>query len=275
MRLHVVLPNESTAMEPGQLLDLAQQAARLGFDTAWLPDHVLPPKPYGTTFGGVYEPLVTLAAIAATTGTIRLGTSVLILPLRNPFVLAKQVATLDRISGSRVVLGVGIGWDRQEFASVGADFTTRGAQADEAIDLLRHLWSSTPDAATTFDGERYRFADGVFAPRPNEGTVPLMVGGTSDAALRRAARVADMWQAVGIGPKEFASRRNQLRAAAARPIEAGARTLWTGADRPLADIVAEAEQWREVGADHLSVWFGAAEGFGDRMERFMAEVEPR
>ncbi|GAA3222497.1 hypothetical protein GCM10017691_08600 [Pseudonocardia petroleophila] len=91
------------------LVDLARDAERLGFGTAWLPDHVLPPEPYGDVYGGVYEPLVALSHLAAVTSTIRFGTSVLVLPLRDPFVLAKQVATLDRFSGGRFSLGVGTG----------------------------------------------------------------------------------------------------------------------------------------------------------------------
>ncbi|HEY6740166.1 MAG TPA: LLM class flavin-dependent oxidoreductase, partial [Actinopolymorphaceae bacterium] len=140
MDLEVVLPDESAAMPAEQLVELGVTAERLGFRTAWLPDHLLPPGEYGTTYGGVYEPLVTLAYLAARTRTIRLGTSVLVLPMRNPFVVAKQAATIDRLSDGRLTLGVGIGWDRTEFDAVNADFRTRGARTDEAIALLRHLF---------------------------------------------------------------------------------------------------------------------------------------
>lgn len=268
MRLHVVLPNESIGIDPQRIIGLAGVAERLGYDAVWLPDHLLPPAPYGRTYGGVYEPLITLAAIAATTTSIRLGTSILILPLRDPFLLAKQVSTLDRISGGRMTLGVGIGWDRAEFANVGVDFATRAARADEALELMRRLWSARSNDVLAIDGERYGFDNGVFAPAPYaSGTVRLMVGGTSGAALRRVARFADVWQAVGIDADEFVRRHAELRTAAGRDVEAGVRMEWTG-EGELSDALAEARGWASVGADHLAIWFGEVDGFADRMARF-------
>jgi len=137
VRLDVVLPNEAADADPRRLADLARQAEELGYDTAWLPDHLLPPAEYGPVYGGVYEPLVTMGWLAAATTRIRFGTSVLVLPLRSPFAVAKQAATLHRLSGGRVVLGVGIGWDEREFTAVGADFRTRAARTDEGLRLLR------------------------------------------------------------------------------------------------------------------------------------------
>jgi alkanesulfonate monooxygenase SsuD/methylene tetrahydromethanopterin reductase-like flavin-dependent oxidoreductase (luciferase family) len=160
--LEVVLPDESPDMAPETLVELAEAAERLGYRTLYLPDHLLPPAPYGDTYGGVYEPLVTLAHLAAHTSTIRLGTSVLVLPMRSPFVVAKQVATLDRLSGGRAVLGVGVGWDRSEFAAVGAEFATRGARTDEDIALLRHLFRD----GGPFHGRFHHVEQGVFAPVP-------------------------------------------------------------------------------------------------------------
>src|SRR3712207_968780 len=163
----------------------------MGYRTLYLPDHTLPPAPYGATYGGVYEPLVTPAHIAARTSTIRLGTSVLVLPMRNPFVVAKQVATPERLSAGRVVLGAGVGWDAAAFAAVGADFATRGALTDDCIALLRHLFRG----GGAFHGRFRHVERGVFAPVPAQ-PVPIMVGGTSEAALRRAAALADEWHCV-------------------------------------------------------------------------------
>ena len=163
MQVHVVLPNESVDVEPQVIAALAQRAEGLGYGGVWLPDHLLPPVAYGTTYGGVYEPLVTLSYIAATTSRIGLGTSVLLLALRNPFAVAKQAATLDRLSQGRFTLGVGLGWDRDEFAAVGADFGDRAARTDEAIALLRHLFRA---GSGPFAGERFGFEAGVFAPPP-------------------------------------------------------------------------------------------------------------
>lgn len=258
-----MLPDESPAMPPDALVGLAEAAERLGYRTLYLPDHLLPPAPYGDTYGGVYEPLVTLAHLAARTTTIRLGTSVLVLPLRSPFVVAKQVATLDRLSGGRVVLGVGVGWDRTEFAAVGADFATRGARTDEDIALLRHLFAG----GGPFHGRFHRVEQGVFAPVPDRH-VPIMVGGTSGAALRRAAELADEWQGVGVGAAQFARCITRLRATSDRAVRVGTRLAWRGGRDELARTVDEAHALAAAGADAVAVWFGAAEGAGDRMAEF-------
>ncbi|RZS44703.1 putative F420-dependent oxidoreductase [Herbihabitans rhizosphaerae] len=254
-------------MEPHRLAVLAAEAERLGYRGAWLPDHLLPPGRYGQDrYGGVYEPLVSLSYLAAHTSTIRLGTSVLVLPMRNPFVVAKQAATLDRISGERLTLGVGIGWDRTEFAAVGADFHTRGARTDEAIRLLRHLFHGEGP----FHGEFYGYDDGVFEPRPRRH-LPIMVGGTSDAALRRAARLADEWQAVGLEPREFAERLARLRESSDRDVRATARIAWHGGRAEFQRAVDQAHGFADAGAAALAVWFTPAEGFEERMAEFAAQ----
>ncbi|MFF5260676.1 TIGR03619 family F420-dependent LLM class oxidoreductase [Actinomadura viridis] len=257
MRLHAVLPNETPQAGPDRIVDLAVLAEELGFAGVWLPDHLLPPAPYGPVYGGVYEPLVTLAHISARTSRIRMGTSVLVLPLRDPFTVAKQAATLDRLSGGRFVLGVGIGWDRAEFGAVGADYADRAGRTEEAIRLIRHLHDR---GGGPFEGERFGFGTGVFEPRPGGGRVPIMVGGMSDAALRRAARHADMWQSVDTTPERFAEPAARFRDAAGRPVEAGARTGWRD------DLAAELPAWERAGADHLAVHFGDAAEAPARME---------
>ncbi|MBV9846379.1 MAG: TIGR03619 family F420-dependent LLM class oxidoreductase [Kutzneria sp.] len=262
MRLEVVLPNESAAVAPERIAELAVSAERLGYDTVWLPDHVLPPEPYGPErYGGVYEPLTMLSYVAARTTRIRLGTSVLAMPMRNPFVVAKQVATLSRLAPGRVVLGVGIGWDAVEFASVGADFAGRAAYTEGAITLLRHLFTT---GSGPFSGERFGFHRGVFEPVPAD-QVPIMVGGVSDAALRRAARLADEWQAVGLTAANFAERVSRLRAYGGQGVIVGSRIEWADEHR---DRTAEVASWQAAGADRLAVWFGAFEGFEHRMSAF-------
>ena len=268
MDLEVVLPDESTAMAPGTLVDLAVAAERLGYRTLYLPDHLLPPAPYGDTYGGVYEPLVTLAHLAAHTSTIRLGTSVLVLPMRSPFVVAKQVATLDRLSGGRAVLGVGVGWNRTEFAAVGADFTTRGARTDEDIALLRHLFRD----GGAFHGRFHHVEQGVFAPVPAR-PVPIMVGGTSAAALRRAATLADEWQGFAIDAAEFARCAAGLRESAERTPRLGTRLAWSGGRAELKRTVDEAHALAAAGADAVAIWFGPADGAGDRMAEFAAAFQ--
>ncbi|HEX3812678.1 MAG TPA: TIGR03619 family F420-dependent LLM class oxidoreductase [Mycobacteriales bacterium] len=262
MHLQVVLPDESPDVAPDRILGLAREAEGLGYQTAWLPDHLLPPGEYGEVFGGVYEPLVTLGAIAAVTDRMRLGTSVLVLPMRSPFVVAKQVATLERLAPGRVVLGIGAGWQEQEFESVGSRFAGRGARTDDAIRLLRHLFEV---GHGPFENDQYGFQTGVFQPVPT-GPIPIMVGGMSDVALRRVARLGDAWQAVGVTPAEFRARVGTLRGQAERPVVFGARIGWP--ELP-ADPAAELAEWRDAGADELAIWFGKADGFGDRMAAVM------
>nr|WP_042197413.1 TIGR03619 family F420-dependent LLM class oxidoreductase [Kibdelosporangium sp. MJ126-NF4]CEL22943.1 luciferase-like protein [Kibdelosporangium sp. MJ126-NF4]CTQ90082.1 luciferase-like protein [Kibdelosporangium sp. MJ126-NF4] len=263
MDLHAVLPDESPAMPVQRLAELAATAEHLGYRAVWLPDHLLPPSDYGNVYGGVYEPLVTLSYLAAHTRTVRLGTSVLVLPMRNPFVVAKQAATLDHISGGRFVLGVGIGWARPEFDAVGADYRTRAARTDEAIALIRHLFES--DGA--FEGAYYGYETGVFQPRPEHG-VPIMVGGNTDAALRRVAALADEWQALSLTPEQFAERLTHLRSLTSREIRATVRIAWDGEGPGLDDVLGQTRGLTEAGADAVAVWFGAETGFEDRMTRF-------
>ncbi|MGI5127533.1 LLM class flavin-dependent oxidoreductase [Pseudonocardia sp. CA-107938] len=244
MRIDAVLPDESPTMPPERLVELARLAEGLGYGTLWLPDHLLPPGPYGDTYGGVYEPLITLAHLAAHTSTIRLGTSVLITPLREPVLLAKQTATLARLSGDRFVLGVGIGWEMHEFDVVGADFRRRGARTDEIIERVRAL-------------HRGEATDGVFEPLPDR-PVPVVVGGVSEAALRRAARYADEWQGFGLSPRRFA----ELAASLPPTVLATTRIEHDGDP---GQVVARLAELRELGAGAVAVSFGSVEEAGARM----------
>lgn len=268
MELQVVLPDESPSMDVRTLVELARAAEHLGFTTAWLPDHILPPGEYGATFGGVYEPLVTIAHLAAVTERIRFGTSVLVVPLRNPFVLAKQVATLQELSGGRMSLGVGAGWSEPEFAAVGAEFAARGAVTDDALALLRHLWTG---GAAPYDGRRFSYQQGTFAPVPAKA-IPIVVGGNSTAALRRAARFGDVWQGLPADVDAFRERRAVLTASAGdRPVAAALRIAWDGT-APLGSLLEQMDAYREAGADQLAVHFGEVGGTQKRMREFMSAV---
>jgi probable F420-dependent oxidoreductase len=135
---------------------------------------------------------VVLAAVASRTTSIKLGTGVFILPLRHPVMVARSVVTLDRMSGGRVLLGIGVGWMPNEFEIVGEDFTNRGKRTDEMIALMRELWS---EETIEFHGEYYDIPPVKFAPKPvdRQRGIPIIVGGTSPGALRRAGRIGDGW----------------------------------------------------------------------------------
>ncbi|MEO7427772.1 MAG: LLM class F420-dependent oxidoreductase [Acidimicrobiales bacterium] len=180
---------------------LAQAAEAGGFESLWTVEHTIVPAGYESAYpysptgkmpgpedSDIPDPLIWLTYVAAQTSTIRLGTGILILPQRNPIVLAKEVATLDRLSGGRVELGVGVGWLEEEFDALGISFSDRGARTDDHIAALRALW--TQDAAS-HEGTHSSFHGAISRPRPTQGSVPIVVGGHSKAAARRAGRLGD------------------------------------------------------------------------------------
>jgi probable F420-dependent oxidoreductase len=188
MRLGLIHINMGPMSRPGDLVQAARAAEQAGFDSVWagehlvLPDPQVPPSPIAAQ-DPVLDSLLALTWAAAHTATIRLATGIVILPQRNPVLLAKQVATLDVLSGGRVMLGVGAGYLEPEFRAVGANFTERGAVTDEYLDAMRALWY---DEHPEFRG-RFAGFGGVDAyPRPVQRPIPLVVGGYSAPAYRRA-----------------------------------------------------------------------------------------
>jgi probable F420-dependent oxidoreductase len=180
---------------------LARLAEAAGFDTVFAVDHVLLPDHYQSTYpyaasgrlpgdrtAPMPDPLVWMAFAAAATTTLRLQTGVVILPLRDPCVLAKQVATLDFMSGGRIDLGIGVGWLREEFEALGVPFGKRGRMADEYIGAMRVLWR---EDGAAFAGEFVRFAGVSCNPKPPRRSVPIIIGGHSEAAAKRAGRLGD------------------------------------------------------------------------------------
>src|SRR5918999_4223563 len=182
MLFDVSLGNGGPHADPQVMLATARAADDLGFRALWTSDHLLAPSNL-PQFSRVFEPLVLLGHLAAVTSRIRLGTSVIVLPMRSPFVVAKQAATLDVLCGGRLILGVGVGSYAEEYGNVHAGFHTRGARLEEAIRLFRHLWAGKREP---FAGRYYGFEDGVFEPLPSQGDrLTLLVGGRSEAARAR------------------------------------------------------------------------------------------
>jgi probable F420-dependent oxidoreductase len=182
------------------LVGLAERAEELGFESVWTHDHVFNVGHVLDRIGGrpYYEPLTLLSFVAARTRRVRLGTSVLVLPYHNPIRLAKTAATLDVLSGGRLILGVGVGAIENEMEAMGTPFKERGAFTDEAIAVMRTLWNAEDPR---FDGRYSRFAGMKFSPKPiQKPSIPIVIGGISRAAIRRAARVGDGWQPLGLSP---------------------------------------------------------------------------
>ncbi len=192
----------SVGTDPGSALEIARVAEAVGFESVWGGEHVVMPttinSAYPYTADGkipatpetpIPDPLIWLAYVAAAAPTLRLGTCILILPQRNPLVLAKEVATLDHLSGGRVELGIGVGWLEEEFVALGVPWERRGRRNDEYLEVLRTVWSGNH---VEFHGEFVDFAPLTSTPLPPQGRdLPILVGGDTPVAMRRAARLAD------------------------------------------------------------------------------------
>ena len=221
MKIGVALPTVGLDHGPELLLPVAEAAERLGFDSVWATDHALmcyqreSEYPYGrsgteiamTPGIGWLEPLAALSFVAARTERVGLGTSVLVLPYRNPVLVASQAATLHLLSRDRLILGVGTGWMREEFEALGLDPAERGARTDEHIEVLRTLWRDDP---ASFEGRFTSFDDVVLGLPPRGSTPPVWVGGNTRPALRRALRHGDGWHGFEVYAEDMGAIRAQL-----------------------------------------------------------------
>jgi alkanesulfonate monooxygenase SsuD/methylene tetrahydromethanopterin reductase-like flavin-dependent oxidoreductase (luciferase family) len=205
MEIGIGLPTAIAGVGGGELLDWARRSDDLPFATISVLDRIVFPN---------HEPLIALAAVAAVTRRVRLMTAVLLAPLRSTALLAKQIATLDAISGGRVVLGVGVGNRGDDFEAAGADFHRRGRQLDQQIAAMRRIWSG----------------EGGIGPAPAQPGGPrIIIGGRSDAAIRRVAHLGDGWAAGGGGPDQFVEFAGTVRAAWREAGRKGAPWLVAGA----------------------------------------------
>jgi probable F420-dependent oxidoreductase len=312
----ISLPGRGPLAKPDQVLTMAARADALGYASIFVTDHVVLPAsmarsvyPYSATRqlpGGAaqdyLEPLALLGALTRATKRARLGTSVLVVPYRHPLVTAKMLATLDRLSGGRILLGAGVGWLREEFEALGAPpFEERGAVTDEYLAFMRQTWTTDP---VTFRGRYVSVTDVHALPKPMQpGGIPVWIGGHSTGAVQRAARLGDGWHPLILRPPglllpdAYAARVRQLEgwakdagrdprsitlsvrvAMGVRPrrmkAPAGERPLFQGtADEVLGDIRAYAA----LGATHF-VWDPTHQDLPsvlDNLERFAHEVAPR
>jgi probable F420-dependent oxidoreductase len=208
MKFGLAFSNIEPFAGPVQAARLAQAAEPAGFESLWTVDHVVVPAGYRSTYpydasgripsgeGTLFpDPLIWLAYVSHATSTLRLGTAILILPQRNPVLLAKELATLDFLSGGRMILGVGVGWLREEFEALGVPFEGRGRRAEESIAAMRALWSQE---RASYDGDTTKFVECYLRPQPVDGTIPVHVGGHSPAAARRAGRIGDGFFPFGV-----------------------------------------------------------------------------
>ena len=287
LRLGAKVPNTGPVFRLG-VARMATMLESAGFDSIWTSDHVVFPRDVRSRYpfaadGRItwpvdvdyLEPVVALSAMTSITAKAELGTSVLILPTRNPILFAKQAACVDTISGGRLVLGVGVGWLREEFEALGADFDARGAVLDEWISVARRCWTGTVEP---FEGRFYRLAEAIFCRPTPARHVPVLIGGMSRYAQERAGRIGDGWLAQysldDLSESGIADGLAVLREAGTRagrpPAELdGFRIVVrvTGADRKLDVLATRLESLAGAGATELVVdvdWEtaeGPAKGF--------------
>jgi len=309
MKFGLSLVNRGALAQPALMTRFVQRAEALGFDAVTISDHIVIPKAMPDNYPyhpegqfsweaarDYYEPLATLMFLAGCTTRLRLGTSVLILPYRNPITVAKMVATIDALSGGRVFLGVGTGWWADEFAALGIPehFAERGPRTDEYIRIFRNLWSEENPA---FEGQFYRYGNLEFSPKPAQpGGVPIWVGRHTRRALRRVAELGDAWHPIGLRPpagltpEQLGEKRTELHALCERagrdpagiliafrcPLVFSERErspMQGTAAQILDDIGAYAAQ----GVGHITFDLPAAdpEALMDGVERIGAEILPK
>ena len=192
MRTGFILPNNWGLQDPATIVELAVKAEQLGYDSVWVNHHIvnvgyiadrLDTRPY-------YDALSTLAWVGASTSSIKLGTSVLVLPYLHPMVLAKQLATIDRLSNGRLIAGVGVGSLQEENEVLNAPWTDRGQYSDESIKVMRSLWESP---IASHSGRQFQFDNLKTGPQPQQSPLPVWVGGSSAPAIARAAELGNGW----------------------------------------------------------------------------------
>jgi probable F420-dependent oxidoreductase len=278
------LPNYGPLGTRDAVTAIAERAEALGYTSLWTSDHVLLPTSEPEPFGNLLESLTTLTWIAAHTRTIRLATGILVLPQRDPLLVAKQAATLHHLSGGRLTLGVGAGWIEREYAFLRADFHHRGQLEGEYIGALRALFEHDHPA---FHGAHIEFDDALFSPRP-ASPLRIVVGGDGPAALRRAAALGDGWHGLWRTPDQVRHARDALATATRRPFTISVRTLahagdtLTGPQAATAlhgsdtDITTQAAEFAAAGVDELVIepQTDSLGGFLDQITRLATLITP-
>jgi len=271
MDLGCHLPNQGPLATREALATFARAADERGVASLWVSDHVIFPRTAtGSYPGGRFphppdkpylEPVITLTAAAMCTTRARLGASVFILGHRHPVVMAKMLTSIDALSQGRLIVGVGVGWWKEELEILGAPFHQRGRQADEALRVFKALWTQDNPA---FEGEFFRFRDVGFAPKPvQKPHPPIWVGGDSAGAFRRVATLGDGWHATSKTPAQFSEALGRLRKAAdeaRRPLESIELSLRFGLSDDLIEqgtqaIVDTLAQYKKLGLEHVVLEF--------------------
>lgn len=245
------LPQAGPAASGEALRRAAVLAEQLGYADVWVSDHLVVPTgvPYPPS-AYVFEPITCLAWVAAATERVRLGTTVLVMPMRNPLMVAKAFATIDQFSGGRAILGTAAGWLEAEFDALGVPFDERGPRTDEAIDMIQTMWTSDHITAD-YPVHGASFASIRAKPQPVD-TIPIWIGGHAPVALRRAARVGSGWHGGFLTAEQTAKRINQLRDMdLPEGFEMSMRTRWDPLVHDHDTILGELQDLANVGVTHV------------------------
>src|SRR3984957_14895229 len=268
MKYGIHLPHAGEQATPALIRRHAERAEDLGLEDVWVSEHIIVPRDKFPRSPLFFDPVLSLTSAAAVKKRVKLGTSVLVLPMRHPLPLAKELATLHNFSEGRLILGAGVGWLKPEFAALGVPFEERGRRLDEGLAMMRAVWTQDPVSFQT------RFIPAVIegmtmTPMP-VSPIPLWLGGSSDAALKRTIRIGDGWHGSGHTAAEAAPFVKRLRDA--RP-DAGftisMRVQWNGRDPGV--LRALVDSYAEIGVQHLLIapedrnvddWDSVTEGVG-------------
>ena len=291
MKYGVAIPQANQFAAPEAVKAVARAVEELGFDSIWVSDHVIVPEGSSYIPELMDEPLAVLAYLAAETSHVTLGTSVLIVPYRDPVFTAKFLSTVDYLSNGRLVVGVGAGWLEQEFDALSVPYAERGPRTDEYLRVYRNLWETE---TSSFDGRWKQYTNMRMFPkgaRDRRGTIPIWVGGNGDPSIRRAAELGDGWHPINLGPGEFPAFVEKYRAACERFGKApgpiclrhmpGGRTRPDGGRWPLTgtpeEQAADLRAYQEAGLDEfmLSVPARSVADLVAYLRSFMREVAPR
>lgn len=278
MRIGAIFPQNEIGNDPAIIREWAVTAEGLGYDHILAYDHVLGASvanrpdwrgPY-TSDTPFHEIFILFGYFAAITSRVELVTDVLVLPQRQTALVAKQAAQIDLLSGGRLRLGVGIGWNEVEYEALNENFRNRGARSEEQIAVMRALWT---EEVVTFDGRWHRIPEAGINPLPVQRPIPVWIGATADAALERAGRIADGWFPQ-MGPDDTARAklailRESAAAAGRDPAALGIEPRINLVQTPLSEAASFAARWRDLGATHLSVGFMKA-GYASPREHIAA-----
>jgi probable F420-dependent oxidoreductase len=262
MRFGVVFPQTEIGTDPSVIRDYAQTAEELGYTHILAYDHVLGANPasrpgWSPTYtykDSFHEPFVLFGYLAGMTKKIELVTGVIILPQRQTALVAKQAAALDVLSGGRVRLGIGIGWNPVEYEALGQDFKNRGRRCEEQVELMRKLWTNE---LVTFKGQWHKVTDAGLKPLPIQRPIPVWFGGGADQVLSRVARLGDGWIPL-LGPDEkcraaIEKLRSYAREAGRNPESIGIEGRIFAGDRPVQEWLDEISAWKKLGATHMTI----------------------